>query len=300
MKSLIIDGSNLLYRVYWVAESRPKITNSKGEWTTPLYLFLKSLKTLQDNFKPNETWVCWDKKLNYPSTNYRKQLAAETYKQNRNCELANKIHEQHSTIEEWLAILGIKQMYPWSLEADDIISWLVKEKCVSSVIVSVDKDMLQLVDSHTDYYNPIKKKLITLDNFTEEVGVTVDQYVNFKALLGDKSDNIEGIDGYGIVKSKRLVSEGYDGIVKRLSGEDKEKFDKNILMINLFESYNKEQGESESYEKQYNDLKNINPDIKKFEEKCHEVEFYSFLKDLNSWKETFVRPKALTHLISQL
>lgn len=300
MKSLIVDGSNLLFRAYWIAESKPKFINSSGNWTGPLYLFLKSLKSLQDKFKPNETWLCWDKKLNYPSTNYRKQLAQETYKQNRDSELASKVHEQHSLIESWLTLLGVRQMYPWKLEADDIISWLVKEKCTSSTIVSVDKDMLQLIDAHTDYYNPIKKKLINLENFAEEMGVEINQYVNFKALLGDPSDNIEGIEGYGVVKSKRLVSEGYEGISKVLSEDNKKKFDTNIQMINLLGSYHKEDGEVESYEEQYQKLKQLKPDMRSFEAKCHEVEFYSFLKSLDSWKESFGRTQTLIDLISQL
>jgi len=300
MKSLVIDGSNLLFRAYWVAESKPKFINSNGNWTGPVYLFLKSLKSLQDKFKPNETYLCWDKKINYPSTNYRKQLAPETYKQNRNSELANKVHEQFDVIEPWLKLLGIKQMYPWNLEADDIISWLVKEKCTSSTIVSVDKDMLQLVDAHTDFYNPISKKLITIENFEEEMGVRVEHYTNYKALLGDKSDNIDGVDGYGVVKSKRLVVDGYDGICKVLNEEDKKKLDHNIEMINLLGSYHKEIGEVECYQKQYEELKTLNADIKAFEAKCHETEFYSFLKDLNSWKESFTRSQTLSDLISKL
>jgi DNA polymerase-1 len=300
MKSLIIDGSNLLFRAYWIAESQPKFINSSGNWTGPVYLFLKSLKSLQDKFKPDETWLCWDKKLNYPSSNYRKQLAAETYKQNRDSDLADKVHEQHSLIEPWLKVLGIKQMYPWVLEADDIISWLVKEKCISSTIVSVDKDMLQLVDANTDYFNPIKKKLINLENFEEEIGVKVEQYALYKALLGDQSDNIDGIEGYGVVKSKRLVSEGYDGVIRVLSEDNRQKLDKNLLLVNLLGSYLKEEGEVESYEKQYKELQSLKPDIKQFEKMCHESEFYSFLKSLDSWKESFVRNQTLVDLISRL
>jgi 5'-3' exonuclease len=160
--------------------------------------------------------------------------------------------------------------------------------------------MLQLVDSNTDYFNPIKKKLITLENFEEEVGVKVEQYVLYKALLGDKSDNIDGIEGYGIVKSKRLVSEGYNGVVKVLSEENKQKLDKNILLVNLLCSYAKEEGEMESYEKQYAELQSLKADIKQFEKMCHEAEFYSFLKSLDSWKESFVRTQSLVDLISRL
>ena len=164
----------------------------------------------------------------------------------------------------------------------------------------LDKDMLQLVDSNTDFYNPINKKLITLENFEEEVGVKIEQYVHYKALLGDKSDNIEGVDGYGVVKSKRLVSEGYDGICKILSDDDKKKLDHNIQMINLLGSYHKEEGEADCYQKQYEELKPLKADIKSFESKCHEAEFYSFLKELSSWKESFTRSQTLVDLISKL
>jgi len=300
MQTLIIDGSNLLFRVFWIAESRPKFLNSQGQWTGPVFLFLKSLKSLQDKFSPSETYVCWDKKLKYPSTNFRKQLASETYKQNRDSELANKVHEQHDLVVTWLQNLGIKQMYPGCLEADDVISWLAREKCINSTIVTMDQDLLQLVNSNTFFFNPNKKKLITLENFEEEVGVTVENFVHYKALLGDKSDNVDGIEGYGVIKSKRLVLEGYNGILNVLNDDDRKKFIKNIILINLFNSYDKEDGEAECYQKQYETLNLLKPDFKEFEKKCYESEFYSFIKDLDSWKESFVRSHSLVNLISQL
>lgn len=300
MSNLVIDGSNLLWRTYWIAETRQKLVNSKGIWTGPIYMFLKSVKGLQEKFKPNSTWVTWDKKLVYPSTNFRKELAPETYKQNRDDDKSKLIHEQHDELSKWLTILGIKQIYPGVLEADDIISWLGREKLTTSVIVSVDKDLLQLVDDNIHYYNPIKKKLITPQNFVEEVGVEINEYNNYKALLGDKSDNVEGIQGYGVQKSAKLCKEGYDGIVAKLSEEDKQKFDKNLLLTNLYSSYLKEEGEVELYEKQYEEQMFVKADMKKFEEMCQEAEFYSIVKELDKWKDNFSRQQSLVDLISQL
>jgi DNA polymerase-1 len=299
MNNLVIDGSNLLWRVAWVAETRPKLINSKGTWTGPIYLFLKSLKGLQEKFKPNNTWIAWDKKL-VKGTNFRKELAPETYKQNRDDDKSRQIHEQHDELAKWLTILGIKQIYPGVLEADDIISWLTREKLTTSVIVSVDKDLLQLVDSNVHYYNPIKKKLITPDNFVEEVGVEINEYNNYKALLGDKSDNVEGIQGYGVQRSAKLCKEGYEGIMSKLSEDDKKKFDKNLLLTNLYSSYLKEEGEADLYQKQYEEQQLIKADMKKFEEMCQETEFYSFVKEMDMWKDTFSRGQSLVDLISQL
>jgi DNA polymerase-1 len=300
MENLVIDGSNLLWRTYWIAETREKLVNSKGVWTGPVYMFLRSVKALQEKFKPTSTWITWDKKLVYPSTNFRKQLAAETYKQNRDDDKARLIHEQHDELSTWLTVLGIKQVYPGVLEADDVISWLVREKLTTSIIVTVDKDLLQLVDSNIHYYNPIKKKLITPENFVEEVGVEINEYNYYKALLGDKSDNIEGIQGYGVQKSSKLCKEGYDGITQKLSEEDKKKFDKNLLLTNLYGSYLKEEGEVELYQNQYEKQEFIKADIKRFEQMCQEAEFYTFVKEIDKWKEIFSRNRSLIDLISHL
>lgn len=300
MNNLVIDGSNLLWRVAWIAETRHKLVNSKGIWTGPIYLFLKSIKALQEKFKPNNTYVTWDKKLKYPSTNFRKELAPETYKQNRDDDKSRQIHEQHDELAKWLTVLGIKQIYPGVLEADDIIAWLCKEKLQSSIIVSVDKDLLQLVNGLCHYYNPIKKKMITPDNFLEEVGVEILEYNYYKALLGDKSDNVEGIQGYGVQRSAKLCKEGYNGIVQKLSEEDKAKFDKNLTLTNLTGSYYKEEGEADLYQKQYEDQKLIKANMKKFEEMCQEAEFYSFVKEIDKWKDSFSRGQSLVDLISQL
>jgi DNA polymerase-1 len=300
MNNIVIDGSNLLWRTYWIAETRQKLVNSKGIWTGPIYMFLKSVKGLQEKFKPNNTWITWDKKLKYPSTNFRKELAPETYKQNRDDDKSRLIHEQHDELSKWLEVLGIKQIYPGVLEADDIISWLVREKLTNSVIISVDKDLLQLIDDSTHYYNPIKKKLITPQNFVEEVGVEINEYNNYKALLGDKSDNVEGIQGYGVQKSAKLCKEGYKGIVAKLSEEDKQKLDKNLLLTNLYGSYLKEEGEAELYQAQYEKQQLIKTNMKKFEEMCQEIEFYSFIKEMDKWKDSFSRGQSLVDLISQL
>lgn len=300
MENLVIDGSNLLWRTYWIAETRERLVNSKGVWTGPVYMFLRSVKALQDKFKPTFTWVTWDKKLVYPSTNFRKQLAPETYKQNRDNDKSKLIHEQHDKLSTWLTVLGIKQVYPGVLEADDVISWLVREKLITGIIVTVDKDLLQLVTSNIHYYNPIKKQLITPENFAEVVGVEINEYNYYKSLLGDKSDNVEGIQGYGVQKSSKLCKEGYDGITQKLSEEDKKKFDKNLLLTNLYDSYLKEEGEVELYQKQYEDQQFIKADIKRFELMCQEAEFYTFVKEIDKWKEVFSRNRSLIDLISHL
>lgn len=299
--NLIFDGSNLLWRAHWIANTRTPLLNTKNIDTGTIYIFLKSVKSVASMFRPDNVWVVWDKRLNYPSTNYRKQAAPETYKQNRDTEKTAKVHEQHDILTHWLTCLGIKQMYPWVLEADDIISWLVREKLNTSTIVTVDKDMLQLVTENVQYFNPVKKNLITYKNFEEQVGVKTEHFVYYKALLGDKSDNIDGLDGFGAVKSKKVCQNNYDTIIEMLTEEEREKFNKNILLVDLFNSYHKEEGEVECYEKQYTEQNNnLIPNINKFIELSNEYEFKSIVNDIESWKELFTRGRSLTNLIGLL
>jgi DNA polymerase-1 len=298
--NLIIDGSNALHRAFWVAETRSPLVNTKNVWTGPLFIFLKSLKSNVDQFKPDNIWVTWDKRLNYPSTNFRKQLSPDNYKQNRDQEKILRVHEQHDIISKFLTVLGVKQIYPWVLEADDIISWLVREKLSNSVIVSVDKDLLQLVDESTKFFNPIKKKIIDVNNFETETNIKVEHFVYYKALLGDKSDNLDGIPGYGVQKSKKLAEQGHDKIIETLTEEEQAVFNHNITMMNLFGSYNKEQGEVECYDKQYNELSTLKSDIKAFEALCEEYELNSFARDIDKWKQSFTRTNALVDLLSLL
>lgn len=299
--NLIVDGSNALHRAFWVAETRSPLVNSKGVWTGPVFIFLKSLKSVVDQFKPESIWVTWDKRLCHPSTNFRKQLSPDAYKQNRDQEKIARVHEQHDIISEYLIALGVKQIYPWVLEADDIISYLVKEKLTPSTIISVDKDLLQLIDSNTQCYNPIKKKLTTYSSFQEEHDVKVEHFLNFKALLGDKSDNVVGVEGYGVMKSKKLVLEGTEGILNALKDSDKELFKHNLLMMDLNKSYEREENEKETYEKQFvEQTETIKPNMKEFEQLCNDAEIFSFVRDIDKWKQSFSRNNSLLELLSRL
>jgi hypothetical protein len=88
--------------------------------------------------------------------------------------------------------------------------------------------------------------------------------------------------------------------MSKLSEDDKKKFDKNLLLTNLYSSYLKEEGEADLYQKQYEEQQLIKADMKKFEEMCQETEFYSFVKEMDMWKDTFSRGQSLVDLISQL
>jgi len=87
-----------------------------------------------------------------------------------------------------------------NIEADDTIAYmseLVTKKGGTSIIYSTDKDFLQMVNENVKVYNPVKKKTFDVDVILETYGVHPDNFVFFRSLLGDKSDNIDGIKGAG-------------------------------------------------------------------------------------------------------
>lgn len=296
--NLIIDGSNLLHRCFWVAEKANQEQNLSEQ--DVLFIFLKSIKGLVHKFKPDAIWVAWDKRLTHNSTNFRKQLIPNTYKATRDNERTAKVITNHRCIEEALHTLGIKQMYPNVLEADDVIGWLAQKLPGNTTIVSVDKDLLQLITDKVNVYNPIKKCLIDRDNFSNTVGVKVEHYVKFKALLGDASDNIQGVEGFGTQRSRKLCIESFDAIKSTLSTDKYNVFEKNIILIDLKQSFKRETGEEECYLQQFLEQNKKTSNFKQFEVLCEQYNFLSFLKDIKTWRRYFHTEQNLFNLINKL
>jgi len=296
--NLLIDGSNLLHRSFWVAE---KTTQKQDvDESDVLFLFLKSIKSLVQKFKPDNVWVAWDKRLTHNSTNFRKQLIPDEYKATRDLDRNKKVINNHKCVEEALICLGIKQMYPNVLEADDIISWLSHQNNDKSTIVSVDKDLLQLVNTNINVFNPIRKILITVDNFKSVAGIELEHFLKFKALLGDTSDNIQGVEGYGVQRSKKLCTEEVDIIKQTLLQDKFNVFLKNIKLMSLKNSTQFQEGEEECYKSQYVEQLHIRSNFKAFEKLCIMYNFQSFIKDIASWKRTFKTEHNMCNLIDRL
>jgi DNA polymerase-1 len=296
--NLIIDGSNLLHRSFWVAEKNNN--NNNDLQSDVLFIFLKSVRALVQKFNPEEVWVAWDKRLTNNSTNFRKRLIPNQYKATRDNERTSRVITNHECIEKALRTLGVKQMYPNVLEADDIISWLSNKLKNDTVIISVDKDLLQLISNRVRVYNPIKKTLINTDNFLVTVGVELEHFVKYKALLGDDSDNIDGVEGFGIQKSKRLCIENMEHILNTLSTEKANVFVRNLKLITLKDSVLYEDGEENCYQQQFIEQKALSSTFKDFEQLCQKHNFLSFIKDMKTWKRYFHTENNLSNLILKL
>tara|TARA_R100001510_G_C7654614_1_gene213324 strand:- start:3293 stop:4198 length:906 start_codon:yes stop_codon:yes gene_type:complete len=179
--------------------------------------FLNSIKKLMRESKPDQVIICWD---GAGGSQKRRQTVKE-YKQGRKplrknyqiegmdkqSEKENMIWQQR-ILMEMLNEMPIMQLMLDRVEADDIISMVVnspKFKGCQKVIVSSDKDFLQLLNDETVLYRPIQKKAWTKNTVIEEYGISPENFVIARAIAGDKSDNLVGIQGAGLATiSKRL------------------------------------------------------------------------------------------------
>ena len=298
MKNLIIDANSLMHRVHWVSRTRP-LTTSYGRDVGDVSIFLRTLKSYIKTYSPDKVYCCWDKKLVYPSENFRDELTFNEYKGTRDRELSKDVFNNTEDLIHMLEALGIKNMFPRTLEADDVIAWLTHNLQGENIVVSADNDMLQLVSENTKVYNTNKKQLYNIDNFEELLGVPISGFVLYKAIMGDNSDNLKGLAGYGKVKSKR-VAKSFSTNKEALdifTNEQKQHLMKNIKLMNLSVGY-KIAGseETNSYLEQLSHISNSDFDI--FKKYCHDFEFNDILNNIDEWSGLFSQSKLLTLLES--
>jgi len=231
-KLLLIDGNNLAHRVYWANKNM----NHKGANIACLYGFFKSLIGLRTKYDKQD-YICviaWD----YGGSKRRKKEASDGvesglipsgYKANRSTEVnedMENIFEQMDQIREGLEFCRILQVKIKGVEADDVIySYALKnkERGGQSIAVTSDQDYLQMVSNEIKVFDPMKKILWTYPRFTQEYGFEPDMWVDYGAIMGDKSDNIYGVDGWGPKTAMKYVQEhgSIENIRNFLSSQDK-------------------------------------------------------------------------------
>ena len=210
---LVVDAMNTLIRSF----SLLKAMNPSGAHVGGLVGFLRSLGYVTRIFDPTRVIIVWDGKGGSANRknidpNYKAQRATSRITHwglydTKEEETEALIGQLYRT-QDYLECLPVHQLVMEKLEADDIMAWIAKKASNSNVkkctIVSSDKDFLQLVDDTVEVYAPVKKKTFTKDNIFDELKVLPENYNIVKALLGDNSDNLQGIKGLGI---KTVVSE---------------------------------------------------------------------------------------------
>ena len=283
---LLIDSNNLLHRVYWVHKSYAKSASVP-------YLFLNSVKKYYNMFNPDVTYAAWDSKIFYGQSNFRKDSEVE-YKQTRDREKDEDIYQHEKSIKEICESLGIHNICPGVLEADDVIYWLSNHfKNDKKTVISVDKDLVQLVDENTNVFSPIKNVLITPENFEEQNKIPSEHFVNLKALVGDKSDNIQGVPRCGMKTAKKILLEG--DIKNDLSDENYEIYERNMNLVDLSRALQFHPEEESVYLDQINSFTDTS-DTVKFKSLCEKYNLNSILNNMEDWRGAFFKNEFVNRL----
>lgn len=204
VKVLILDGSHCLYRSWYAV---PPMSSEDGRPTNAVHGFLAILSRAIDEFQPDQVLVAWDR--GKPA--YRKE-ALEKYKADRP-PMDPAMKAQFPLIHGVLEAMGLPQLSVDGWEADDVLgslTRLVAEAGGETVVLSGDKDLLQLVDASTIQARPANGGGFNLYDeaaVEAEFGIPPCCYVDFVALKGDPSDGIPGVTGIGAKGAAKLIAE---------------------------------------------------------------------------------------------
>jgi len=234
-KLFLIDANAFCYRAYFALGD---LKTSYGQPTAAIFGFVNFLNKIIKQESPKYIGACFD----VSRDTFRKRIFSE-YKIQRP-ETPEGLTVQFPLIKEILTAYGIAVIEKEGFEADDIIATLsgkAKTEGFDAVIISSDKDMLQLVDEHTTVFSPYRDKgtFYNQNKIKERFGVSPGQIADFIALCGDTADNIPGVKGLGPKSAQKLLAEFHsvEGIVKNIDKITPEKLQylvkENIPLINL-------------------------------------------------------------------
>lgn len=204
----VIDGYGQIYRSYYAFMSNP-LLDKEGNNVSAVFGFFTTLMSLIAKYKPQYLAVALDSK----GKTFRHEMYPQ-YKANR-AKTPEDLHAQIPVIKGILEKMNIPYFERQGMEADDIIATLSKyskDLGLETVMVTGDKDLLQLVDDDVFALRPPRKGeheyyLCKADGVQELFGVRPDQIIDYLTILGDSSDNVPGIDGIGEKGAVKLLTQ---------------------------------------------------------------------------------------------
>ncbi len=206
-KIYLIDGYALIYRAYYAFIRRPLVT-TKGENTSAVFGFMRMILRLLKDENPEYMLCVFDSK----TKTFRHEKYPE-YKAKR-LKAPTDLLAQIDVIRELVDKIGIPHLEKDGFEADDIIGTITlhaENNGIKSIVVSGDKDILQLVDDNTIVYSNKKGiseiEVMDRNKVIEEWGVPPESIVDLLALMGDQSDNVPGVKGIGKKMAVKLIQE---------------------------------------------------------------------------------------------
>jgi len=196
----LIDGSSYIFRAFFGV--RQQLSTSKGFPTNALYGFINMLQKVIREEKPDYLVVAFDS----PDKTFRHKIYPN-YKANRDAP-PEELSRQFPYFEPLVKAYGLSSIRRPGFEADDIIGTLAikgKQKGLEIVIVSGDKDMMQLISPHIYMLDTMKNKKFMDKEVVEKFGVQADKVVEVMGLMGDSSDHIPGVAGVGPKTAAELI-----------------------------------------------------------------------------------------------
>jgi len=307
---LIIDGLNTFIRVF----SAVPALNDDGDHIGGVTGFLRSVASVIRLHKPTRCIIVFDgkggsrrRKEMYPDykANRANKTAFNRYKEFASLEDEQaSMRRQYGRLIEYLHCLPITMLAADQVEADDVIAYIANEIYTDQdervTICSTDRDFLQLVDNRINVWSPIKKKMYTPALMHEEFGFSPKNYLLYRAFIGDKSDNIPGINGVGgksllkyfpmfvedrelsineIVEHAAIAEKRYK-VYDRVN-ESKAQIELNYNLMQLKQVNMDGRTKSIVRETVHNDIDRLN--VLEFKKMFMADKMYTVIKDLDNW-----------------
>ena len=208
----LIDGNSLLYRSYYAIR---RLSNSRGFPTNAIYGFISTLRKIVGEQKPDYLGIVFD--TGKPTIRHQMFKA---YKAHRK-PMPDDLIPQVPVLKKVIKAMNIPLFEFENYEADDVLGSLARkaeEMKVPAVIVSTDKDLLQVVDKSTTIFNPAKEVYLGESQVKEVFGVEPSQVVDVLSLWGDPTDNVPGVPGIGEKTAKELIRQfgSLENLLRRL------------------------------------------------------------------------------------
>lgn len=202
---LICDGTNLSFRYIWKGNS-----NFAGE-------YINTVESLANSYRANKIIVLFD----WGASKYRKDID-ENYKANREEKRKKqseedaekfKLHfEELNNVELLLKSKGYAVIKVKNVEADDVAAYIVdnySNKFELTTLISSDRDWSLMLSDSVQQFSYVNRKEYTINNWNEHHPFSHDQFLDYKVLTGDKSDNIEGVPGIATKRAESILADYY-------------------------------------------------------------------------------------------
>jgi len=201
-RTVVIDGNSLTFRAFY---GLPPLRDNQGEPSNAIYGFCKMLINVIQKLEPKYLVVAFDAGKH----TFRHDLYAD-YKGTRS-PMPDDLRCQFLPLKNLLAEMNIKVVEIPEIEADDIIGSVAKKFGGEVILVSGDRDLLQLIDKNTHVWLNVKgiSEIVdyNLDSLKELKSIEPYQVIEMKSIMGDSSDNIPGVKGIGEKTATKLITE---------------------------------------------------------------------------------------------